>query len=83
MRRSRRAAGSSHSMGRAACSERGSTCTRASLGADPFEMSTMSSPLFHSRQKETVMRFLEQRGSGYRWEYLGEFGVFCGADDFL
>ena len=25
----------------------------ALLGADPFEMSTMSSPLFHSRQKET------------------------------
>ena len=55
----------------------------ASLGAGPFEMSTMSSLLFHSRQKETVMRFFEQRGSGYRWEYLGEFGVFCGADDFL
>ena len=33
----------------------------ASLGADSFEMSTMSSPLFHSRQKETAMRFLEQR----------------------
>jgi len=32
----------------------------ASLGADPFEMSTMSSPLFRSRQKGTVMRFLER-----------------------
>ncbi|OCK75160.1 aldehyde dehydrogenase [Lepidopterella palustris CBS 459.81] len=30
------------------------------LGADPFEPTTMSSPLFHHRQKETVMAFLEQ-----------------------
>jgi len=31
-----------------------------SLGADPFNMTTMSSPLFHHRQKETVMAFLEK-----------------------
>jgi aldehyde dehydrogenase (NAD+) len=30
------------------------------LGADPFEPATMSSPLFHHRQKEVVMAFLEQ-----------------------
>ena len=52
----------------------------ASLGADPFEMSTMSSPLFRSRQKEAVMRFLEQDKkevkvvtSGNIW---GSSGVF-------
>ena len=32
----------------------------ASLGVDLFEMSMMPSPLFHSRQKGAVMRFLEQ-----------------------
>lgn len=32
----------------------------SSLGSDPFSMSTMSSPLYHTRQKESVMRSLEQ-----------------------
>lgn len=32
----------------------------STLGCDPSQMSTMSSPLFHRRQKEAVMKFLEQ-----------------------
>ncbi|KAF2022758.1 aldehyde dehydrogenase [Setomelanomma holmii] len=32
----------------------------STLGADPFDMKTMSSPLYHPQQKEVVMRFLEQ-----------------------
>lgn len=31
----------------------------ATLGSDPFDVSTPSSPLFHHRQKETVVKFLE------------------------
>lgn len=32
----------------------------STLGADPFEMTTMSGPMYHHRQKETVMASIEQ-----------------------
>ncbi|MCJ1302880.1 hypothetical protein MMC08_005685 [Hypocenomyce scalaris] len=32
----------------------------STLGADPMDATTMSSPMYHERQRDTVMRFIEQ-----------------------